>query len=70
MIANLYPYLPRMFGRCRQEAFLQNRIARTQQRQLSTLLQQTRQRFKHQVEAFLAGQTAYHRKQRHLLVDL
>ena len=38
VIANLYPYLPGVFRRCRKETFLQHRVAGTEQRQLPPLL--------------------------------
>ncbi len=39
VIANLHAHLPRMFRRGGKEAFLQHRVARAEQRQLSPLLQ-------------------------------
>ena len=39
MVANLHAHLPRMFRRGGKETFLQHRVARAEQRQLSALLQ-------------------------------
>ena len=70
MVANLYADLARMLGRGGQEALLQHRVARPQQRQLTALLQQARQRLKHQVQPLLAGQTADNGKQRRFVIHL
>lgn len=59
-----------MFGSGGEEPFLQHRVAGAQQRQLAALLEQARQRFKHQIEPFLAGETADDGKQRRFIIDL
>ncbi|MNE02819.1 hypothetical protein D3C80_953020 [compost metagenome] len=68
VITNLHADLPRMFRGSSKETFLQYRIARAKKRQLAALLQQSRQRFEHQIQPFLASKTANHRKQRDFVV--